>query len=127
MADNDALERACEVPLVEQLRSIPKEYRTVRAIQWSEDGRETGHQFIPVGFIMHKAADEIDRLNALLSESVAHSATAPLKMPSMDEIQLACGELTAGEKRTVRAVLGWFIRRVASSNASGAIDGSSKK
>ena len=60
----DADQQACEVPLVEQLRSIPKDYRTCRAIQWSDDGRETGHQFIPVGFMMHRAADEIDRLRA---------------------------------------------------------------
>lgn len=53
-----------EVPFVEQLRSIPKDYRTVRAIQWSEDGRETGHQYIPVGVMMHRAADEIEKLSA---------------------------------------------------------------
>jgi hypothetical protein len=53
---------ACEVPLVEQLRSIPKDYRAVLAIQWADDGRETGHQYIPVGFMMHRAADEIERL-----------------------------------------------------------------
>ena len=60
----------CEVPLIEQLRSIPKEYRTVRAIQWSDDGRETGHQFIPVGIMMHRAADEIERLSGPKSEPV---------------------------------------------------------
>ena len=64
MPQSDADQQACEVPLVEQLRSIPKDYRTCRAIQWSDDGRETGHQFIPVGYMMHRAADEIDRLRA---------------------------------------------------------------
>ena len=53
---------ACEVPLVEKLRSIPKDYRTSVAIQWAEDGRETGHRFIPVGYMMHEAADEIEAL-----------------------------------------------------------------
>jgi hypothetical protein len=52
--------RECEVPLIEQLRDIPKDYRTVRAIQWDDDGRETGHQFIPVGFMMHRAAAELE-------------------------------------------------------------------
>ena len=52
--------QACEVPLIEQLRSIPKEFRAVRPIQWAEDGRETGHQFIPVGHMMHRAADELE-------------------------------------------------------------------
>lgn len=66
--------QACEVPLVEQLRSIPEDYRTVRAIQWSEDGRETGHQFIPVGFIMHRAAAEIERLRAARPEGEAQLA-----------------------------------------------------
>jgi hypothetical protein len=60
----DADQQECEVPLTEQLRSIPKDYRTCRAIQWSDDGLETGHQFIPVGYMMHRAADEIDRLRA---------------------------------------------------------------
>ena len=55
-------DQACEVPLIEQLRSIPKDYRTVRAIQWTEDGRETGHQYIPVGHMMHRAADELEKL-----------------------------------------------------------------
>ena len=50
---------ACEVPLIEQLRSIPLDYRTCREIQWAEDGRCTGHQFIPVGYMMRRAADEL--------------------------------------------------------------------
>ena len=58
-------QQCCEVPLTEQLRSVPIDYRTCVAIQWAEDGTETGHQFIPVGFMMHRAADEIDRLSAL--------------------------------------------------------------
>lgn len=66
--------QACEVPLVEQLRSIPEDYRTVRAIQWSEDGSETGHQFIPVGFMMHRAAAEIERLRAAAPEGEAQEA-----------------------------------------------------
>lgn len=70
-----ALDRAnqpCEVPLIEQLRGIPEDYRTVRAIQWSDDGRETGHQFIPVGYMMHRAANEIEakqaKIDALMLE-----------------------------------------------------------
>ena len=69
-------QQACEVPLAEQLRSIPKDYRTCRAIQWSEDGRETGHQFIPVGFMMHRAADEIERLQKRCSEADQRSPLA---------------------------------------------------
>src|SRR5688572_7113293 len=57
----DTGDQACEVPLIEQLRSIPKDYRTSRAIQWADDGRETGHQFIPVGYMMHRAADELEK------------------------------------------------------------------
>lgn len=62
----------CEVPLTEQLRSVPKDFRTSRAIQWSEDGRETGHQYIPVGFMMHRAADEIEKLQHDLERSMAN-------------------------------------------------------
>lgn len=61
-------DQACEVPLVEQLRSVPEDYRTVRAIQWAADGMEIGHQFIPVGFMMHRAAAEIERLRAAAPE-----------------------------------------------------------
>ena len=55
------------VPIVEKLRSIPKDYRTCVAIQWSESGLETGHRYIPVGYMMHEAADEIERLQILVN------------------------------------------------------------
>ena len=32
-----------------------------------------------------------------------------MKMPTADDIRLACGELTAQEMRTAKAVLTWFI------------------
>lgn len=35
-----------------------------------------------------------------------------LKKPTMSEIQLACGELNAGERRAVNAVVGWIYRRL---------------
>ena len=35
----------------------------------------------------------------------------PLKMPRMDEVQMACGNLSAGEFRAVKAALEWFVRR----------------
>jgi hypothetical protein len=60
------MENCCEVPIVEKLRSVPKDYRTCVAIQWAENGAETGHRFIPVGYMMHEAADEIERLQALV-------------------------------------------------------------
>jgi hypothetical protein len=58
MTDN-----CCEVPLIEKLRSVPKDYRTCVAIQWAEDGTETGHRFIPVGYMMHEAADALTAAN----------------------------------------------------------------
>jgi len=54
------MDEASEVPFIQQLRSIPKDYRTCRAIQWDAFGREIGHQFIPVGYMMHRAADELE-------------------------------------------------------------------
>lgn len=59
---DEGTEQAMEVPLTEQLRSIPADYRTCRAIQWASDGTETGHQYIPVGYMMHRAAAELDAL-----------------------------------------------------------------
>ena len=61
---SNAEHQACEVPLVEQLRSVPKTFGAWRATQWSDDGRETGHQHIPVGYLFHRAADEIESLLA---------------------------------------------------------------
>ena len=54
--------QACEVPFVEQLRSVPKDFRAERVIQRADDGTPTGHQIIPVGFMFHRAADELERL-----------------------------------------------------------------
>ena len=52
----------------------------------------------------------LERLNE--QEAALRSATAKLEMPRMDEILLACGEMTASERRCVRTALEWFIRRV---------------
>lgn len=61
---------ACEVSLVERLRSVPVNYRTCEAIQWAADGTETGHRYTPVGAMMHEAADEICRLRELLADAL---------------------------------------------------------
>ena len=68
------MEGCCEVPIVEKLRSVPKDYRTCVAIQWADNGAETGHRFIPVGYMMHEAADEIERLKALVPNAGIHRA-----------------------------------------------------
>ena len=54
----------CEVPLIEQLRSVPKNYMMCAPIQWDEAGNETGHRFIPVGLMMHRAAEELAELES---------------------------------------------------------------
>lgn len=61
----------CEVPFVEQLRSVPEDFRASRVIQRADDGTPTGHQFIPVGVMFHRAAAEIERLQALRPEGRA--------------------------------------------------------
>jgi hypothetical protein len=61
------VDRCCETPLEELLRGMPKDSRMTIAFQWAEDGRETGHQLIPVGRLMHEAADEIERLKQSVS------------------------------------------------------------
>ena len=61
---SDINKRACEVTLIEKLRSIDKDYRTSIAIQWSASGRETGHRFIPIGYMMHEAADALEASDA---------------------------------------------------------------
>jgi len=59
-------EGCAAVPLVEMLRSVDVKYRTVEPIQWDSDGRETGHRFIPVGHMMHEAADRVEQLERQL-------------------------------------------------------------
>ena len=73
------MDNCCEVPIVEKLRSVPKDYRTAVAIQWDEYGRETGHSFIPVGYMMHEAADEIERLNKELQKRDKCSFIGPMR------------------------------------------------
>ena len=67
-------QQACEVPLIELLRAVPADYRACIEIQWAEDGTPTGHRFIPVGVLSHRAADEIER-----QRDSALSALAALK------------------------------------------------
>jgi len=55
-------QQAKDVPLMELLRKIPEDYRATIPFQWDENGAETGHHFIPVGKLAHKAAEELDRL-----------------------------------------------------------------
>ena len=38
-----------EKPIEELLRGIPQDHRICIPFQWAEDGRETGHHYIPVG------------------------------------------------------------------------------
>lgn len=74
----------CEVPLIEQLRSIPRDFRASRPIQWAADGTETGHQFIPVGYMMHRAANQIAKLQARLSEREPVDRNAVLEEAALE-------------------------------------------
>ena len=79
MTDNRKLaeykeHQACEVPLTELLRDIPKDFRVVLPCQWSDDGRETGYRFIPVGYLMHRAANELDAAGSERDEELEELA-----------------------------------------------------
>lgn len=67
---------ACEVPFLEQLRGVSADLRSCVPIQWAEDGRETGHRFIPYGYMLHRAADEIESLRAALTAARQQQAEA---------------------------------------------------
>lgn len=58
-----------EVPLVERLRRIPKAHKVSIAFQFADNGTATGHSIIPVGYLMHTAADELARLREELAEA----------------------------------------------------------
>ena len=57
------------VPLIERLRRIPKKHKVSIAFQWAEDGTATGYSSIPVGYLMHTAADELAKLREELAEA----------------------------------------------------------
>ncbi len=46
-------EGACEVPLIEQLRSVPKDWREMREVG------PCAHRNVPYGVMLNRAADEI--------------------------------------------------------------------
>lgn len=60
-------EQACETPLVDLLREIPKYHRTEWETQWFEDGTPSGHAMCPIGRDAHRAADTIESLEKELS------------------------------------------------------------
>ena len=53
-----------QTPLVDLLRDVPKNLRAEWPIQWSDDGRETGHSLAPIGKYCHDAADRIEKLES---------------------------------------------------------------
>ena len=64
MSDNNCQ----QTPLVDLLRSVPKDFRGTWPIQWAEDGSETGHAMSPVGRHAHDAADELEALQRKVEE-----------------------------------------------------------
>ena len=60
-----------EKPIEELLRGIPQNHRICVPFQWAEDGRETGHHYIPVGRHVHQAADKITTLREQLKDCSA--------------------------------------------------------
>jgi hypothetical protein len=74
-----------EKPIEELLRGIPQDHRICVPFQWAEDGRETGHHYIPVGRHAHRAVDEIAALREELGEmreqlAIAHEALGAAKV-----------------------------------------------
>jgi len=61
------MNQAQKTPLIELLRDAPVDHKTSWPFQWADDGHPTGHSYIPVGMLMHEAADEIQRLQARVS------------------------------------------------------------
>lgn len=63
-------EQASATPLVDLLRSIPIDFRAQWPIQWFEDGTPSGHASSSVGKHAHDAAEQIEQLQAALTELV---------------------------------------------------------
>jgi len=93
--------QCAETPLVDLLRGIPKDHRITVPMMCDEDGREIGHSMIPVGHLMHRAADDlaaaqarVEWLEGTLLASNAASAEL-LKQLKSAESRLATAEADA--------------------------------
>jgi hypothetical protein len=83
-------------------------------VEWPEPGKLRTTALVPVDFarqLERELAIERAKNGMLVAANRDRLLSARLTMPRMDEILLACGEMTAGEQRAVKAALGWFIRR----------------
>ena len=74
-----------EKPIEELLRGIPQDHRICIPFQWAEDGRETGHHYIPVGRHVHQAADKITSLREQLAEAIVVRDRSITRMVEMAE------------------------------------------
>ena len=73
-------DKPSKTPLAELLVGISKDARMEEETQWAEDGTPTGHALIPVGRLMHEAADEISRLQSNLKIAAAVIGMAKRKL-----------------------------------------------
>jgi hypothetical protein len=80
------LNQACETPLPELLRIIPKDITIGLQIDHITFGAPYHH--IPVGYNCHRAADMIERLTALLAERDATVARLADCERSLDQYDL---------------------------------------
>jgi uncharacterized coiled-coil protein SlyX len=80
-----------QVPLVERLRSVPKDWREMREVGYC------AHRNVPYGFMLHEAADEIDRLRAL-------SATQAKTIQSLTDTLALCEQRAGRLQRQVDAI-----------------------
>ena len=103
---------ACEVPLIKQLRSVPKDCRVCIETQWGEDGTPTGHRYIPVGRMIHEAADALTQAAPPDSLAVAQALEEWESTFDCNAPQEAYAEMRQAVLARAAAELAWALEAV---------------
>lgn len=81
---------ACEVPLIEQLRDIPKDARLI----WTEsDGLQATH-CVPIGNLAHEAADALERALPISCEDEVERVARAIWSAPKDQMASHYGSYT---------------------------------
>jgi len=86
-------DQASATPLVELLRSIPKDLRAEWEIQWFEDGTPSGHAMAPVGKHAHDAAEQIKQLQ---SKNDRLNDELNTQNETLEQLEAKCEKLAEG-------------------------------
>jgi hypothetical protein len=126
-----------EKPIEELLRGIPQDHRICIPFQWAEDGRETGHHYMPVGRHVHQAADKITALREKLKECHENGQRLLAVADSYKEVNAALRldaeryrwlrEKIENQNLTIAVADSWSLRSWSGDNSDASIDAAMKE